>query len=226
MSNLGIVVLAAGGSTRMGSPKQLLEYEGVSLLRRAVTVAAETPFRPLVVVLGAEWERCRRELADLPVTVIVNPQWQKGIGSSLRRGVGLLDAHLPEVDGALIMLQDQPLITSAMLISLAQAWRPPTVPIAAALYGNTLGVPAIFDRSLFPELLDLENEEGAKKVIARHKSLTGLVSMPEAMTDMDTPDDYKKLTGPAGTLRGAAEPVPVKTVRELADVREDIVGAS
>jgi molybdenum cofactor cytidylyltransferase len=177
----------------MGQPKQLLAYRGISLLRRAAETALETPFRPVIVVLGAEREKCELELKELAVTVAINPRWAEGIGASIREGVRVLEASLPRVDGALMMLQDQPLVTAPMLAALAGRWRPPAVRIAAAAYGETFGVPAIFDRSLFAELKGLSNSEGAKKVILNHPGEAAWLAMPAAGIDLDTREDYEKI---------------------------------
>ena len=189
---IGIILLAAGGSTRMGRPKQLLPYRGSTLLRHAVDTAIATGFAPIVVVLGAEAERCRAEIAGLSVHAVVNPEWERGMGTSLRVGVGVLRREAPGVAAVLIMLHDQPMITAAKLCEMAARWTPASCAVAST-YAGTLGVPALLARELFDELSVLDGNQGARRILEAHRSRLVSVAMPEALHDMDTPADYDRL---------------------------------
>jgi molybdenum cofactor cytidylyltransferase len=191
MGAIGIVLLAAGNSSRMGKPKQLLAYRGTTLLRHAALTAIATGFAPVVVVLGAEGERCRAEIADLPVHPVVNTDWEKGMGTSIRAGIAELVRVAPETGAALIMLHDQPLISAAKLQKLAGAWKPGSCAVASA-YGGTIGVPALFARELFGELTALSGHQGARRVLEAHRERVIEMEMPEALHDIDTPEDYKQ----------------------------------
>ena len=188
----GLILLAAGGSSRMKQPKQLLRWGDDSLITHACKTALQSKCRPVVVVLGCEAEACRRELAGLPVTMIINPEWQKGMGTSIAAGISALASAHSETSGALIVLVDQPRITAAFLNSLTASWSPPTHPISATSYGGTGGVPAVFDRSFFPELKSLHPERGARALIAEKIDVTKLVNADEILIDLDTPESYEK----------------------------------
>ena len=192
MSVAGIL-LAAGGSTRLGSPKQLLIYEGRTLLRRAAETLLAAGCRPVVVVLGGSVERLTPELAGLDVSTVVNAGWERGMGSSLRVALAALSPG-PEIEAVLLTLCDQPLIKPETLECLLAAWRDaPGRSIAAAEYDGTLGVPAIFGREHFTELATLPDAAGAKPILQRHAAQVVAVSMPEATIDIDTREQYEQI---------------------------------
>ena len=193
--SIGTILLAAGGSERMGRPKQLLPFAGTTLLRRAALTALATRFTPVVVVLGAAAEACRAEIGDLAVVPVEHGAWREGMGSSLRAGVEALEKIAPDTSAALVLLHDQPLIEAAALHKLAALWRLPQAPIAAAFYGGNPGVPAIFGREFFPELKIFAGTEGAKKTLLRHADRMALLDLPEAAEDIDSPADYRRLAG-------------------------------
>jgi len=186
-SSTAIIILAAGGSLRMGLPKQLLQHRGKSLLRHsAETALATLPFE-VVAVLGFEADRMKHEVDDLPLRIISNEGWQEGIASSIRAGI----AKIPvTVEASLMLLCDQPFVTSDLLLRLITACTDEK-PIAATGYEQTYGVPACFMRSLFAELLDLHGDAGAKRVIHRDQRRVTTVPFPEALIDIDTLEDYR-----------------------------------
>jgi molybdenum cofactor cytidylyltransferase len=197
---VGVVVLAAGASARMGEPKQLLKYEGETLLGRSVRAALGTGCRPVVVVLGSQTGAMLEEVIATEASVVVNEEWAEGMASSIRRGVRELEASA-DVDAALLTLCDQPLVTSEVLARLVEAYRRLRTPLVASEYesggARARGVPALFGRGLFAELLELRGAEGARRVIARHAEAASTVAVPEAAFDVDTPDDYRALRGRA-----------------------------
>jgi molybdenum cofactor cytidylyltransferase len=194
MPAVGIVILAAGGSTRLGRPKQLLPYQGRSLLRRAAETAIATSCRPVIVVLGATADACRSELQDLPVLTVQNPDWTEGLSSSIRLGVATLQAASPPpLDAAIVMLCDQPLLTAAILEALVTTFETTDCEIVASDYGGASGVPALFHHRLFPELLRLTGPQGAKQVMRLHAEQTRAIPFPDGAIDVDTPADYEKL---------------------------------
>jgi molybdenum cofactor cytidylyltransferase len=197
-SGIGIILLAAGESSRMGEPKQLLRYEGETLLSRAVRVALETLCRPIVVVLGARAEDLRREIEGTGALAVFNQSWEEGMSSSIRCGLRAMEeAARGDVEAIVLMLCDQPHVESNVIERLVEAYRASRAPVVASEYGagtgKTLGAPALFSRALFAELMALSGAEGAKRVITRHASRAVAVAVPEAAFDVDTPDDYARL---------------------------------
>jgi CTP:molybdopterin cytidylyltransferase MocA len=193
-AGVGAVVLAAGSSSRMGRPKQTLRYRGESLLRRAALAALGSGCGPVVVVTGAHAEMSRRELAGLDVREVSNPLWETGMASSVRAGVeGLLDADA-DVAAAVFMLCDQPHVTAEVVSGLVAAHRATGSPVVASVYGEGFGVPALFGRALFAELARLEGAAGAKQIIKRHASEAHFLPFKGGEVDVDTPEDFSRLT--------------------------------
>jgi molybdenum cofactor cytidylyltransferase len=193
----GIVLLAAGASARMGTPKQLLEIGGQALVARAADAALASDAWPVVVVLGAHAGKIRPALARLPVLVTENPAWAEGMASSLRAGLGTLRTFSRALDGALVAVADQPAFSADAVARLVAARHESGRSIAAARYAGRLGVPALFGRQHFAALAALTGEEGARKFLAERAADTAAVELPEMATDLDTPADVAALRGPA-----------------------------
>jgi molybdenum cofactor cytidylyltransferase len=190
---IALLLLAAGGSSRMGRPKQLLTYRGQSLLRRAAETALATPCRPIIAVLGANAEESRTHLADLPLHTSENTNWPSGMGSSIKLGLRRALDLAPDSGAILITLCDQPLITPADLARLIDAHRASPHAIVATAYPNSPGVPALFLRRTFPDLLTLDDAAGAKSLLLAAGNSLLTIHIPAALTDVDTPDDYARL---------------------------------
>lgn len=189
---IGVVILAAGSSSRMKSaPKQLLEFGGKTLLRRAAESAIEANFEKNFVVLGLESDSFAREIEDLPVNLVINQNAKFGISSSIKTGLAAVAEN--NLDAVLIMLCDQPLITAKILQRIVETHVQTRKPIVACSYENTFGVPALFARELFSELMNLSADEGAKKIIKKYFDKTEFLDFPEAGIDIDTIEDYRKL---------------------------------
>ncbi|HZT41860.1 MAG TPA: nucleotidyltransferase family protein [Chthonomonadaceae bacterium] len=193
MKNIAAIILAAGASERMGQPKQLLPYGGHSLLRHTVETALASCCRPVIVVLGAHAEAIKPEVEDAGVTVVINEAWKEGMSASIRAGLSAVQPRRQATDGALFLLCDQPLVTASLLDRLVTAFRVTGQPIAACDYDGVPGVPALFARSLFPELEALHGAEGAKQVLRRHRSRIACLPFPEGRFDIDTPQDFQAL---------------------------------
>lgn len=187
---IGGLLLAAGGSRRLGSPKQLLEFEGKTLIRRAAEALIDAGCDPAVVILGAEVERSRTEIADLPVEVIDNAEWETGMSSSIRVGVSQIASR--EIDAVLVTLCDQPHVTGEKLLPFIDKFLSIGSPIVAAEYNGVRGVPALFAREMFDQLLKLEGDNGARDLIRRGRSVA--IDLPEAEVDIDTVDTAENLT--------------------------------
>lgn len=190
----GLVLLAAGASTRMGRPKQLLEVNGRPLLERAVLAGLATPVWPVIVVLGAHADAIRPLLARHPVLIAENPAWTEGMASSLRAGLATLSAFSPRIDAVIVGLCDQPAFSEETIGRLLSAHRETGRDLVAARYQGRLGAPALFGRTHFPALASLTGDEGARKLIAGVPS-DGIaaVDLPELAFDLDTPDDLARL---------------------------------
>ena len=186
MRRIGAVILAAGGSARLGRPKQLLILDGETLLRRIARGAVEAAASPVIVVLGAVLGPCRATLEGLDVRVLENPAWREGLATSLAAGV----AALGEVDGAMLLLCDQPGITPAALRRLVAAFTDDR--IVASGYAGTVGTPAIFPSAHFPALRELTGDAGAKRLLQRPEQELIVVDLPEAVVDIDSAGDWEE----------------------------------
>ena len=184
------LVLAAGASSRFGSPKQLVRVAGRPLLHTAVTRAAEVTGNALIVVLGAGAGRLAPLLKHSPGSIVVNREWREGLGSSIRAGVTRLPATC---GGVMLLLADQAAVTAEDLRRLVGTWRRQPQYIAAALYGGVSGVPAIFPRSAFRELGELRGDVGARALLRRNAARVVRVPMPSAAIDIDRPEDLLAL---------------------------------
>jgi len=186
----GVVILAAGASTRMGQPKQLLELGGATLLGRAVAAALASPAWPVVVVLGAHAEKIRPTLALHPVIITENPAWSEGLASSIRAGVATLEQFSRDLGAAVITLCDQPAFSTETLAQLVAAQRDTGRSIAATRYAHRHGAPALFLRSHFPTLTQLTGEVGARELLNGDPATIASVDLPALTRDIDTPEDY------------------------------------
>lgn len=194
MRTIAAIILAAGGSIRLGRAKQLLSHEGRTLIRRAVQSAIGAGCAPVIVVLGAELEGLAREIEDLPPAQIAqNPDWERGLGTSIRKGVAELSRLQSAASAVVLMVCDQPFVTSAVIAALITAHAQTAKPIIASAYARTLGVPALFDCSYFPQLAVLPDERGAKQIISSHLGDVARVPFPQGAIDVDTAADYVRL---------------------------------
>lgn len=182
------LVLAAGASTRMGAPKQLLAWRGAPLVRHQTETALAARLGPVFVVVGAHAEACREALAGLPVEVVENGAWREGLASSIRAGLAAALAAEPELGSVLLLLGDQPLASAELLRALAAARRPGEQ-AAATRDGAQLGPPALFARPLFPALAALRGDAGARALLRDPHARVAVVPWPGAARDLDTPAD-------------------------------------
>jgi molybdenum cofactor cytidylyltransferase len=187
MGNIGAVVLAAGSSSRLGQPKQLLDFEREPLVHRVVRAAQEAGCAPVVLVTGALHEDLERAVADLHPRVIENQHWSRGLGSSIRLGIEQLSEA--DVNAAMLLACDQPAVHSGVVRALIQEHERSGQPIVASHYAETLGIPALFHRSCFDELLRLPDAHGAKMLIQSDLLRVARIEFPGGVLDLDTPGD-------------------------------------
>ena len=192
-ARVGVVILAGGVSARMGQPKQLLPYQGKTLIRRAAETALASICTRVVIVVGAHSELVKAELEDLPILLVHNEQWRDGMSSSIRVGLNALWSRM-DIEAVVIMLCDQPFVSVRIINALVKSHLTTGKRIVAATYGPIRGVPALFSRELFSEILSLRANEGARQVIANHADEVAVVSFALGAVDVDTRQDYQRLS--------------------------------
>lgn len=192
MKEFGIVILAAGASTRMGQSKQLLPVKGEPLLLRSINAAIHSEAQKTVVVLGANEKAHRDLIGDLTVEIVFNERWETGMGSSIKEGLrALLEMNAP-LEGIVVLVCDQPLLTADHIRQLVARHTETSKPIVASGYAATLGVPVFFHKTYFGQLMELKDEQGAKKVIQQNSGDVTLQPFPQGEIDLDTPEDYER----------------------------------
>ena len=186
---IGAVILAAGSSSRLGQPKQLLQYRGRTLVRRAAEAALCAGCAPVAVVVGRERKEIADNLDDLKVIILPNESWQRGIGTSIRKGVEALKG----CDGLIILACDQPHVAQTLIQQLIARQRETRKPMVASAYAGTLGVPALFLSAFFEQLLSLGEKEGAKALLISRPNEVTEIDFPAGAVDLDTPEDWARL---------------------------------
>jgi molybdenum cofactor cytidylyltransferase len=188
-----IVILAAGESTRLGRPKQTLQYEDQSLLKHTIKAAVDSDIGPVIVVIGSNEKEIHAHIENDPISIVLNNDFHEGIGSSIRTGIShILEVH-KDCDNVILMVCDQPYVTAGLLKAMIDTCEKTNKPIVACSYKNTIGVPSLFDKRFFPELLSLTGEEGGKMVLLQHEEDIATVPFPEGEIDIDTMADYEGL---------------------------------
>lgn len=191
--NIGLILLAAGASKRLGKPKQTLRFQNQTLLRRAVETAVNSVCRPLIVVLGANAEKLQLEIEEFDLVTVENADWEHGMGTSIKSGLEKLLEIQPDVSGVVLMVCDQPFVSAELIAKLVENFQATDSLVATSSYGETLGVPALFSCRLFPELLRLEADKGAKKIIYEHLENIVEITFKAGAIDIDTEQDYLNL---------------------------------
>lgn len=194
MRNVGAIILAAGGSGRFGRPKQLLAFRGESLVRRAARCATEACGPRVVVVAGDTRTLIEAELRESAASVVENPNWRSGLGTSIRCGLQHLIASTPELDAVVLLACDQPFVDTRTIAALVAEQATSGKAIVASSYANTLGIPALFDRSCFEALRTLPDDSGAKALIESRRADVAEVEFEQGAIDIDTPADFERLT--------------------------------
>jgi molybdenum cofactor cytidylyltransferase len=190
--NWAAVVLAAGSSSRMGRPKQLISIDDETLLQKTINAAVQAGAKRTVVVIGANQEAVRESASTADIEFIYNPEWENGMGSSLKCGMTLVIAQFPEAEAVLLMVCDQPLLEADHLKKMVDKFVATKAPIVASFYSGGNGVPVLFHQSLFHQLLTIPDEQGAKRIVEQNPALVKAVDFPNGAVDLDTPDDWKK----------------------------------
>ena len=192
--NLAAVLLAAGPSTRLGSPKQMVKYRGETLVRRAARLLRESVPGDVVVVTGHEAERVGGEVEEFPVKAVINKDWEKGMGGSIACGARSVP---PYVDGILVSVCDQWELSGEDLARLVESWKskPERIHVACWKEGDAhvSGPPVIFPGRLRGDLKGLEKKRGARQIIDRYMDIVEFVELESAALDLDRPEDLERL---------------------------------
>lgn len=193
MNNYGVLILGAGNSSRLGQPKQLLRYQGRTLIRQMGEEAIAAVDTPVMVVTGANADLVEEALRELPIEVVENDHWEEGMGSSI--GIGVSEMHLlhPELSSVIIMVCDQPFVNAALLKKLITHQQVTGKGIVGATYENTIGTPVLFCHHYFPALKELQGPDGVRQILRQSTGDIAIVSFPLGALDIDTADDYQQL---------------------------------
>jgi molybdenum cofactor cytidylyltransferase len=192
----GIIILAAGNSSRLGRPKQLLEYNGYTLLRNTIINAKLVPNSLVVVVTGAYKPLMDKELSYTAAKVVHNADWEAGMASSIVIGLHKLLALNRDITTSIFTVCDQPFVTAEIFKGLQQQYITTEKGIVASAYAETLGTPVLFSKKYFSYLLSLNGHEGAKKILSAFSDDVAAVTFEKGAIDIDTIDDYNNLINP------------------------------
>lgn len=193
--NIALLIMAAGQSSRMQSIKQLLPWKGTNLLVHTLKTLLEIKQDRVFMVLGANSSviQSQSELETYPVTLIKNDVWEKGLGSSIACGIDAILEQEQDIDGILICLADQPLLTADYYKKLIRVFKTNTAPIVSTKYPNKSGVPAIFNTEIARELLHLREDYGARLLMSKYKENMLVLDAGQQIADIDTPETYNQL---------------------------------
>ncbi|KAF2516236.1 nucleotidyltransferase family protein [Flavobacterium zhairuonense] len=192
-NRIGIVVLAAGNSSRLGQPKQLLGYKDSTLLKNTIAEASLVSDSKIIVVTGADNQLIEEELDPSIIKVSFNPDWELGMSSSIVNGLKKILNLYPDCENCIFAVCDQPYVSSLIFENLIEEHHKTGKGIAASAYSGTLGTPVLFNKKYFNELLELQGQEGAKKIINKFSDDVVSVPFENGNIDIDTQDDYNKL---------------------------------
>ena len=184
-----VLILAAGASKRLGKPKQQLLFHSQTLLHRIITTAIHLKAGPVLVVLNKEDKLKETE----NIVTVANHHWQEGMATSIHAGIKQLQTEFPLVEKVIITVCDQPYVSVDLFKEMIAAYQKTNQPAIACTYAGTIGTPVLFHRSLFPELLELEGDKGARQLLNKDLHRVGLVNFPLGDIDIDTEEDYERL---------------------------------
>lgn len=193
INNCAVLIIAAGESRRLGSPKQLLIFEGDSLINRIIKTIHTAVSFPIHLVLGASADTIQAQLPAIDLNVVMNQDWKEGMASSIRIGLTAAMNQQPNLEGVVIVVCDQPYLNTNTITSLFQMQKNQDAPITAAYYNNIVGTPALFHKRIFPALLSLNGDQGAKRIIQEREEEVAKLHFEQGAVDIDTKEDYQAL---------------------------------
>ncbi len=193
MHKTGIIILAAGSSSRLGRPKQLLHYQGRSFIQHITAEALKSNLNPVFVITGANAEKVSVDLQHEEASIVYNARWQEGMASGIITGIeNVLSLH-KDIEAMIISVCDQPFLSAALFEQMVETRASSGKGIVASRYAGTTGTPVLFARNYFEYLLQLKGEEGAKKLLKMYGEDVATVPFPEGNIDIDSEDDYANL---------------------------------
>lgn len=194
MKSVAAIIVAAGSSSRLGQPKQMLPIDGEPMLQRAIRIAHEAGASPVFVVLGAHRELIQNRLDLANASIVINDGWREGLASSVRAGVRAAGQQAPEASGLLLMVCDQPRVTAEHLRRMIDAFASqPESTAIASVYAGTRGIPAIFPRSAASELCALQGDKGARGLLAQPRRSVFEITLEGGEVDIDRAEDLTAL---------------------------------
>lgn len=193
MNNTGIIILAAGSSSRFGGIKQLLHFNNKTLIQHIIDEAVDAGAEPVIVVTGAHANEVSKEIKNKNVDVIFNEDWQLGMASGIVAGLSQILLTKTDIANVIVAVCDQPFVTSALLKQLYNAKEETGKDIIACTYADTEGTPVLFAQKYFESLLLLKGDEGAKKILKSNPADVATISFPQGNIDIDTRKDYEDL---------------------------------
>lgn len=194
MHNTGIVILAAGSSSRLGGIKQLLVLGDKTLLQHVIAAADAAGLAPIVVVIGAHAVQVEASIAHLKIELVYNTEWATGKASGIVAGVQQLLVLNPQLEKVILSVCDQPFVSAELFTQLVQTQTDTGKHIVASAYAGTVGTPVLFTQAYFEQLLRLQKDEGAKKLLQLNPAQIAMVDFPEGSMDIDTLEDYSKIS--------------------------------
>lgn len=189
----GIIILAAGNSSRLGQPKQLLRYKDTTFLEYIIGEASVIKEAAVIVVTGANHELIEKEIDASKIKIAFNPDWESGMSSSINTGLNKALQLFPEIEKCILAVCDQPFVSHSIFENLITEYHKTKKGIVASSYAETVGTPVLFDKKYFNELLRLKGQEGAKKIINGFLEDTASTPFEKGNIDIDTEEDYNKL---------------------------------
>lgn len=192
-SNCAVIILAAGRSARLGSPKQLLPYRDKTLLQHSIDAALGSNAKPIIAVLGSGMEIIEHELVRDKIFISENTSWENGMASSISCGLNALNNLAPGIESVILMVCDQPFINPGLLNDLIKKQKSSGSSIVASFYENTIGTPALFHKKHFPELASLEGDTGARSLFKKYAETLQIIPFDKGGIDIDTIENYRNL---------------------------------
>jgi len=194
MDRTAIVILAAGNSSRLGRPKQLLPYQGKTLLTHVVTEALAAALSPVVVLTGAYREEIQDSLQGQRVALVYNPEWETGMASGIVAGLGKALSIEPYLQSVIVAVCDQPYISAELFRALIVKYAASGKGLVACSYSEIVGTPVLFDVRYFKELSVLSGDAGAKQLLRKYPDDVATVPFPGGSIDIDTTEDFQRLS--------------------------------
>ncbi len=187
------IILAAGGSTRLGRAKQTLPFQNKSLLQHSIDTAVGADIGAVIVVIGANEEEIGAELKNQDIRLLINNHWIDGMATSIKEGITAVIGSEKAIDNIILMVCDQPYVHEQLLQTMVHTRKTSGKTIVACSYKDTVGVPALFDRVHFAELLALKGDEGGKNLLKKHQGSVAIIPFAAGAVDIDTEQDYEAL---------------------------------